>query len=313
MSFSFCLNKNELLVLAGFGLLFQALNLDRKGKLIQDSQRVLCSIISILERNAAVGATEFKKIACAMISVDRYAKSARALDDANNRRKSDGAMPAPKSISKSARKIQAMTSKLSTSSSPPMKQKIGIARRFTAPSLSTSIPPKYENNCCHSSSTSLTSDPVRQASRTRALKTPFHRNTTTLPNLDYLDFSHKASLDTGHEPQESANQSQTMERIGTNGCGNFQVAQTSLDNLLPHPDPFSFLSPSPSNGNDWCKDVWAEFPQHTQSVLSFSEEELTSGEEMSSCDTNGQLNSGLPVAKEGSMLEFDIVDGGFGL
>ena len=88
MSFSFCLNKNELLLLAGFGLLFQGLNLDRKGKLIQDSHRLLCSVTEILERNNAPGAADFKKIACAMISVDRFSKDAQAMPDGN--------MPAPK-------------------------------------------------------------------------------------------------------------------------------------------------------------------------------------------------------------------------
>ncbi len=43
MSFSICLNKDNVLLLAGFGLLYQTLGLDRKGKLIQDSQRLLCT------------------------------------------------------------------------------------------------------------------------------------------------------------------------------------------------------------------------------------------------------------------------------
>ncbi|KAL8638815.1 MAG: hypothetical protein Q9226_008956, partial [Calogaya cf. arnoldii] len=101
MSFSFCLNKNELLLLSGFGLLFQGLDLNRKGKLLQDSQRLVCSVIAIVERNAALGSAAFKSVACAMISVDRFPKSVQAVKNSlSPRRKSDSNMRAPASKSR---------------------------------------------------------------------------------------------------------------------------------------------------------------------------------------------------------------------
>lgn len=314
MSFSFCLNKNELLIFAGFGLLFQTLDLDRKGKLIQDSQRLLCSIIESLESNAASGATEFKKIACAMISIDRFAKSARALDDANNRRASDSEMPAPKDISKSARKTQAMASRLSTSSSPPLKQEIGIARRFTAPNPSTNILPVHGHSDSHHGAISILSDRVKYPSRARSPKLSFYKSTTALPNLDYLDFSHEANFEASQSLY--TNKPQELERVGSKEWSDFHMAQTTSDNLIPPDEPFSYLSPSPPIAPDWCQDIWTiqeDLPQHTQSALSFSEEDLTSGEEFSSCDTHGQLNSGLPVAKEDGILELDRVEGNISL
>src|SRR3954471_2100458 len=49
LSFSFCLNRNEVLVQAGFGLLFQTLGLARDGKLIKDCNRLIFSIMDMLE------------------------------------------------------------------------------------------------------------------------------------------------------------------------------------------------------------------------------------------------------------------------
>ena len=137
MSFSFCLNRNELLLLAGLGLLFQGLDLDRKGKSVQGSQRLLCSAIEILERSAAMGAADFKKIACAMITVDRSSKGARSSDDTAARRKSDGNMAAPKASTKSARNLQSIASRFPTEDAPIVKRENTSARRFTAPTLPT--------------------------------------------------------------------------------------------------------------------------------------------------------------------------------
>ena len=56
LSFSFCLNRNEVLIQAGFGLLFQTMTLDHEGKLIKDCKRLVCSVIEMLERGSAAGA-----------------------------------------------------------------------------------------------------------------------------------------------------------------------------------------------------------------------------------------------------------------
>jgi hypothetical protein len=62
LSFSFCLNKAELLVLSGFGLLFQGLDLDRNGALMKDIQRLLRTLIEILDRSLPIASIEFRRI-----------------------------------------------------------------------------------------------------------------------------------------------------------------------------------------------------------------------------------------------------------
>ena len=72
MSLSFCLNKHELLLLSGFGLLFQGLDLKEDGRFIWDNQRLVCSVIEILGRNVGLGALEFKRLACSILAVERF-------------------------------------------------------------------------------------------------------------------------------------------------------------------------------------------------------------------------------------------------
>src|ERR1051326_7983415 len=52
LSFSLSLNRNELLLLCGFGLLFQTFSADREGKLYKDAEKMVCAVIDILERSA---------------------------------------------------------------------------------------------------------------------------------------------------------------------------------------------------------------------------------------------------------------------
>ena len=75
MSFSLPLNKHEVLINAGLGLLYQGLTIhDGKSCLVNDSQRLVVAVISILDSVAAPCATELKALACALITVDGFAR-----------------------------------------------------------------------------------------------------------------------------------------------------------------------------------------------------------------------------------------------
>ncbi|KAI7139139.1 hypothetical protein KC324_g16485, partial [Hortaea werneckii] len=63
MCFSFCLNKDEVLVLAGFGLLFQGLGLDSSSKILKDNHRMTSAITEVLNKTKAPCASEFSKVA----------------------------------------------------------------------------------------------------------------------------------------------------------------------------------------------------------------------------------------------------------
>ena len=318
MSFSFCLNKNHILIMAGFGLLFQTLDLDRKGKLIQDSQRVLCSVMSTLERDGASGATEFKKVACAMISVDRFTNNTRSLiEDATRRPKPDPTMPAPKYTSKSPRKFQASVSRKLSAFRPPVKKELN-GRRSTAPAFSTPLLPANLREDSGGSVRSIASEPLLNCERAKQMNVkqpPGPFEPLNLPNLDYLDFSNEP-VSTSKETSSTITQSPTDDSEATSDSIDANKEAT-LDTTFPSPDVFSYISESPSNTLDWCSDLWAMpsdmncQPQTSQSSLSFSEG-LTSREEFGSCGASGQVNTGM-IIKDNELVALDGLDAGFGL
>lgn len=319
MSFSFCLNKIEVLLLAGFGLLFQGLNLDRKGKLIKDSQRLLCSVIQILERNGAPGAAEFKMVACAMMSVDRLSTNARALDEPASRRGTDDSMPAPKTSSKSARKFQAIASRFSTGNALVIERESSNRRRSTAPTLPTADIPFYGRTSSQNSVWSAVSDPLaaQYSKRLSTSQSPGQPEPVKPPNLDYLSFNNDP---TPSPRQVSPGSGKTIKQDGHSEhlTGALtQDAQPSLVGLLASADIFpSNLSPSPSANVDWYSDIWDLssdlVDQPAQCRVSFSEEELTSGEELSNCDLGGEFN-GMTMSTVSGLVRLDGMDENFGL
>ncbi|KAI9722198.1 MAG: hypothetical protein M1828_004881 [Chrysothrix sp. TS-e1954] len=71
LSFSHCFNKTELILVAGFGLMVQTLDLGQNSKLLKDIQRMLVAVISMLEQVRADGAQEFKRLGCSLLAVRR--------------------------------------------------------------------------------------------------------------------------------------------------------------------------------------------------------------------------------------------------
>ena len=69
MSFAFCLNKDELLVLSGFGLLFQGIGLDSSSKILRDNQKTISRIVAVLEKSKAPCASEFKRAALSFLPI----------------------------------------------------------------------------------------------------------------------------------------------------------------------------------------------------------------------------------------------------
>lgn len=216
MSFSFCLNRNEVLILSGFGLLFQGLDLNRHGKLIKDNHRLVCSVIELLERASAPGAAEFKKVACSMLSIEGVAKnnseSTLALQP-----KPAAPMPAPRDTTRSARKqLQAIASRFSFSANRMAKQEQNATRRATIPETGPGIVPTFVRNNSQLSISSARSEPALvHTARQRSIypSTPTHPDSALVqggrqrppanreppirmaatpmdgPNLDYLPFS----------------------------------------------------------------------------------------------------------------------------
>ena len=147
LGFSLCLNKDEVLVLSGFGLLFQRLTLDANSKILKESQKMVTIITDILNKSQAPCAPEFKKIASACLpttaqsSVAAKPSVAPAPSKGKTARptSSDGSSPTsrPHSLQASTKKqLKALASRF-TPSAPQKVPDMGPAdRRATVPHIS---------------------------------------------------------------------------------------------------------------------------------------------------------------------------------
>lgn len=287
LSFSFCLNRNEVLTLAGFGLLFQILNLDREGKLIKDCNRLVCSVMEMLERGSAAGATEFRRVGCSLISVPRPDRVPMASLSRHN---SEPNIAAHDSFRATTQSLKAIAARFSPAASKPTRPELSESRRATITALS----PGQANR----SSISLSSiSSESSAPRSEPTLSPLsHRASLSLftkrrmqqnANLDYLSFATDPLANYG---------------LGNHGNGKTEVSPADWERLLSSLDngqtniydtiyggaPADALADCPplSAGAEtnltWSPGVWNwnNFAEQapTQSVLSFSDDSLSADE-----------------------------------
>ncbi|KAL8995883.1 MAG: hypothetical protein Q9188_006702 [Gyalolechia gomerana] len=314
MSFSFCLNKNELLLLSGFGLLFQGLDLNRKGKLMRDSQRLVCSIMAILERNAAFGSTEFKRVACAMINVERSSRPMQAVKaSSHTRKKSDGAMEAPQTKAKTASKqLQAMTSRFSTSNISTVKEESQVEGRATAPTSSARDNQFARSDSQLSVPPTNSSEPIRLQSHEQGPKrnSSIAASMLDVPNLDYLSFGDDGGPTPSYPNTGGGN---ATKGLNTDQATEFLTSPSlsiPFDDFIASTDALGpCIAESPSTAQfDWGADLWTlpadvNSQAAARSVLSFTEEELTSGEEWSIHDGGSEQRGMVMPDTDGFGLE----------
>jgi len=141
MSFSFCLNKDEVLVLSGFGLLFQGLSLDPTSKLLRDNQKMIAAIIHALTKSKAPCAPEFSRVARSFLPTPPEKATQPNPTPALALKRS-----APKHVAPPvSRHNSALDVTVNTSSSLPSstrKQLKAIASRFSVSGLQK--PPKLD-------------------------------------------------------------------------------------------------------------------------------------------------------------------------
>lgn len=145
LSFSFCLNKDEVLVLSGFGLLFQTLTLDPSSKILRESQKTVTAVVETLTKSGAPCASEFKKVASSFLDSKDEPTATKSLvspsrpKNKTSRQNSEGTLPPPRphSLQASTKKqLKALASRFTpspTSKAPDMGYN---DRRATVPTIS---------------------------------------------------------------------------------------------------------------------------------------------------------------------------------
>lgn len=294
MNYTFPLNKSELLLSCGFSVLWQCLDLEDDSKLFKDNQKSLNGLFTILMRDSPMVGLEFQRVASTYIHITGLAAPvvpSSSHMDINQAARHLNAMPAPDAKHKSTRKsIQAIASRFSQSGS---KQKgEGSSRSKSIPIYggNASLSPHPPRTLSTASLSSTRSAPVlpMASPQPRQLQ-PRPRAFEAQPtiNLDYFPIG---------DPNCS---SESTTRARTPAKGQPHLTDTAWEQLLTNIDltditpqdeldaAFHDWTPAP-DPDAWSIGELAAKAAVPQSVLSFSEESLTSGEDLvfSRCASN---------------------------
>lgn len=341
LSFSFCLNRNEVLIQAGFGLLFQTLNLARDGKLIKDSNRLVCIVMDMLEHGNAAGFDEFRRMGCSIVAVPRVAQMPAPTLSRHN---SEGSMGAPLDTFRATQKsLKAIAARFSPAALKA-RQEHHEPRRATMPAIPPSM--GLHTNRSSTSLSSIRSEPP--VARSEPTLSPMsQRNSFSMPekrrpsqptsqnqhhNIDYLSFAQDPlasyALQATHGVKSEVSTSDWERLLSSLDNGKTSIYDTiyggpPVDALLD----VTPLSATTESNATWSPNAWnwnsySEQAPPPQSVLSFTDESLTSGEEFGSGNCDYGSTPGSDRLYPGIMIpgDFDAtttglngLDGNFGL
>lgn len=333
MSFSFCLNRNEMLTLCGLGILYQGLDLKQEGKLMQESQRLVSSVIQILVKVRAPGADDFKRLASSMMKMGSSSPTLFKRSTSMAAPQSSKPTPSP-SVAQQLRPQLYRQNSAAMSESEILCQQEKL-RRATLPHIGTNCA-DYAHGRSPKDTTRSESPRSRREynTATSALPTVVKRrsmNSDKPPNLDYLSLSNTPVASQPQSPLQSRTQqpkslfqqsqnhnpsnllnmysqphtTYTRSNSKTAGVspsewevllGSLDGGQTNLYDAIYGGPALSLSERTGSSyGGEWSPDsrwdmsglAMSEFtsaPGAPRSVLSFSEESLSSGEDLSTSD-----------------------------
>ncbi|KAK0643051.1 fungal-specific transcription factor domain-containing protein [Cercophora newfieldiana] len=92
MSFSFCLNRSDILILCGMALLYQSLGLKHDSAVSKDNEKLANAVIKIVEKAKTPGSLDFKRVAGLLITLDEPTPQSLPTPP---RQSPEACMPAP--------------------------------------------------------------------------------------------------------------------------------------------------------------------------------------------------------------------------
>lgn len=323
MNYTFPLNKTDVLLGSGFAILWQSLDLEDDSKLVKDNQKSLTLLVGMLQNENSAAAMEFQKMAACFISLEAHpTASPGTVDMESPSQRSAPSMPAPAELKpKSARKqLQAIASRWSTFSSNKGKPE-DVPRRATVPQTGPAcLTPAHRapSTVSLSSTRSAPAIPLNDASP-NPLTTSRPLGTPPI-NLDYFPIEDeygesrtRTSSSTMLPPRKQ--QTPTLPDPSWEHLNGFDINNTAI-----YPDMTvngNALYQVPSH--EWTPEAWhlsaMDLPAKApvpQSLLSFSEESFTSGDDFlfsTAGSNNGSTGTGdsleLPETYRGITIPVD--------
>lgn len=300
MNYTFPVSKQDVLLNAGFSILWQCTDLEDDSKIIKDNQKSLTLLLAkIAKENMPVG-SEFQKVARAFVTLGtpRTMQSQRTLADTPPARLPNNTSAPTAHKSRTPKKqLQAIASKISSFAKD--KPEIQPRRRTQSQEIDTSnlTSNPFPRNISSLSLISTQSAPTAHMSLSSP-KTPSTLRpmgpAASVMNLDYFPF--EASL----QPYPTGNSSSTIlaprktsspgvddrnldawehittvyDTLATDAYSTMQPV--ALDKCISNPE----LDATDWNIDSWqLTDLWTGKAHVPQSLLSFSEESMTSGDD----------------------------------
>lgn len=310
-----------MLTLCGLSILYQGLDLKQEGKLMQESQRLVAAVIKNLEKAKAPGAADFRRLAASMLPVENQTKTNQIRTPHNMPAPTTSKSTPSPSVARQQIRPQIYRHGSATMSETDLLSQQEKLRRATLPSISMhrqeqSLHGRTPNGPNRSESpmsrreyrVSSSAQPAMLAQRSIV-------KNEKVPNLDYLSLSNTPVQSQPQSPMQQRSQhahQQTSTSSYSSGgysapkasgvsvsewevlLGSLDGGQTNLYDAIYGGPALSIPDNASSHYGDWSPDSqWdmTSLNMHdftsapaARSVLSFSEESLSSGEDLSTSD-----------------------------
>jgi hypothetical protein len=295
MSFAFCLNKADTLVLCGMALLYQNLDLGRESKVMKDNARLTNAVIKIVDKAKAPGSLDFKRVAAMLIAVDEPPRVPASLPTPP-RQSPEMCVPAPPrgSPPTSRASHHKMAASMGRHASASMSETDLLMqqdklRKLAMPSSGHNRPELYKIRS-RPSFDSIRPEPVPLARRDHRLSLSHAQaaqaamiarvspgpNGNPKQNLDYLSFNNTPSQPASPELSRSQQHhhaqnllySQLAQKVSNSSTADWEALVGSLDGGqlslydaiygagIPAGDNGLNLSDAPLTGTSWSPDAW---------------------------------------------------------
>ncbi|KAI9803081.1 MAG: hypothetical protein M1833_001151 [Piccolia ochrophora] len=318
LSLSFCMNKNEILILSAFGLLLQALDLNHDSKVFKDAQKSLSAVLDLLEGTSSSVAPHLREIAHAIVPLQKPSRSAKPI---KLDRRPVAPTSHPGSIRNSANaplkpshnRLQSIASRFTLFGNRSDDRNEEPNRRATVPR--TTLRNNHELTSAHPGVVSVRSDSAvpRVDPKSNLFGPLDSKLPIAVPNLDYLPFDTPDAQNCQTRPPDSSDRS-----VSTSNWERFlgSIDGTHYDMYTNAPDdpktgPFVNFPATPGDVGSlgWATESLTSGNANAPPAQSISSESLTSGEDLSSCDLNPTHND----PYQGVLMPNLLGEAGFGL
>ncbi|KAI8963771.1 fungal-specific transcription factor domain-containing protein [Daldinia sp. FL1419] len=335
MSFSFCLNKTDVLVLCGTSLLYQSLDLKHESKLVKDVERLVNSVLKMLLKMKAPGSYDLKRVASTLVTIDVPSQSTSI------RTSPDTTMAAPPSrtsplLNALRKKSPYSVGRLAgaTMSETDLLSQQEKLRRMAMPNAQSARPELHRTQSRASLDMGAEQAMPRrdhrfsisQIQQTMMRMSPSHRSKQR--NLDYLSLNDAPTdaqpssdparnpaqpLPHGQQRPQPYNPNQAVNKGGSSGgvsisewealLGAMDGGQINVYDAI-YGGPALSLTETPTSAatmGEWSPESWdlSSFninelttnPGAPQSVLSISDDSLSSGDDLTSSEMYLRMGS----------------------